>query len=695
MNHRILVIDDRHDILQAYAAVLGRIEEQGDSSLRLQELIASEASIPSSSESPFELAFADQGAEGFALVEQALAEANPFAVAFIDIRMPPGWDGMETAARIRAIDPELEIVIVTAYSDHSRREIVEAVGAPEKLLFLRKPFDPEELYQIALSLCGKWNLARRQEEMTRVLQCSEARFRNLVEATSDWVWEMNRDGVFTYCSPLSEELYGYRPEELLGRTIYSTLFDGPSATVYRAFFESCWADLRPFRNNERQCRRKDGTTVVIESSGVPVLGDGDRLVAFRGVDRDITERKWHERERRRLEEQYRQSQKMEAIGTLASGIAHDLNNMLTPILGYSEICLQQHCDDPALHKSLLIIHQSASKAADLIRQILTFCRKQPLCSQKVDLNRLIERFMKILRRLIREDIVLEFDLAPDCWGIKADVSQVEQILLNLVINARDAVAADGRIVISTRNQSVGDEEIKDIDFRGISGDFVVLAVRDNGTGMDQETASMIFNPFFTTKEVGKGTGLGLSTVYGVVNQHQGHLRLETAPGQGTTFSIYFPRCLEEGTEPLADENRELPTGRETVLIAEDDAVLRQMGSSILNTLGYHVLEAEDGRAALKLFEAGGGEVDLLLTDLVMPGLGGEELAARCRASHPGLAIIFMSGYPYDPAAHPHGGGCSSFLAKPFTASGLAIKVRQVLDGRENREDGPPPGGRSV
>ena len=683
MNRRIIVIDDSLDIWQAYTDVLGNREEYANDSGHLQELLE-EIDGQQVQDPFFELLFADQGEKGYGLVEQALGEDRPFAVAFIDIRMPPGWDGMETAAKIRAIDPELEIVIVTAYSDRSRREIVRTVGTPEKLLFLRKPFDPDELYQLALSLCGKWNLARQQTEMTKAMQSSEARFRNLVETTSDWVWEMDKDGVFTYCSPVCEDIYGYRPDELIGKSIYNTLFEEMAGVRYRRFFERFWNDRRSFKSNERQCRRKDGADVHIESSGVPVLDSSSNLVAYRGVDRDITERRRHENERRKLEEQFRQSQKMEAIGTLAGGIAHDLNNMLTPILGYTEICLLQTEDDSPLRKSLEVINQSASKAADLIRQILAFSRKQILSTQVIDLNTLVGELVKILRRLIREDIELELDLSETCWTIKADSSQVEQILINLVVNARDAVDSNGKIIISTRNESICSDEVKDIDLMPIAGDFVVLTVSDNGSGMDPETANRIFDPFYTTKDVGKGTGLGLATVYGVVNQHKARLRLETALGQGAAFSVYFPRCQEVRQHDPLHELDGAPLGSETILIAEDDAVVRQVAVSILDSLGYSVLEAIDGRSALEIFEKKDGGIALLLTDLVMPGMGGRELAERCLARVPDLPVIFMSGYPFDQALLK-GGETSSvtFLTKPFNTNALAWKVREVLDSNKS------------
>lgn len=686
MNKRILVIDDNHDIWRAYSDILCNTENEGPTGKRLHELLGNNPDILKEQDLSFDLVFADQGQKGYEAVRQAINDEEPLAVAFIDIRMPPGWDGMETAAKIRAIDPNLEIVIVTAYSDRSRRQIVNAVGSPEKLLFLRKPFDPEELYQLALSLCTKWNLARQQEQAARALQSSEARFRNLVETTSDWVWEVDAEGRFTYCSPVCQEMYGYRPEELVGKSIFSALFEENEGVQYLRFFERCAQNMQSFKGHVRQCRRKDGIIVSVESSGVPVIGSSGELEGFRGVDRDITERLRHENERRRLEEQFRQSQKMEAIGTLAGGIAHDLNNLLTPILGYTDICLVQAENDSLLRESLEIINKSACKAADLIRQILAFSRKQMLSSRVVELNGLVREFVKILRRLIREDINFELDLAEECWLTMVDIGQVEQILTNLIVNARDAVGKNGTIRVSVHNESVSGEEMEDIDFAPFEGDFVVLKVSDNGCGMDKETASRIFDPFFTTKDIGKGTGLGLATLYGIVKQHKGHLRLETAPGEGSVFSVYFPRCTDEEQKEQQEESMTLPGGYETILIAEDDAVVRQVTVSMLNNLGYRVIEAADGHTALEKFREGDEKIRLVIADLVMPGMGGKELVDKCRQYDPELKVIYMSGYPCEPSLQQAVNTKKViFLEKPFKRHVLAWKIREALNGRTDAQ----------
>ncbi len=676
-NRRILVIDDDREIWQAYRDVLAG-GDKGGLTDRIRDLLQ-EDDGRKNDDPVFELKFADQGRDGFELVRQALAGGHPFAVAFIDVRMPPGWDGMETALRIRQIDPEVEIVIVTAYSDRSRREIVKTVGTPEKLLFLRKPFDPEELYQLALCLSTKWNLARQEQASKRALKASEARFRSLVETSSDWVWEMDATGVFTYCSPICEVIYGYRPEELIGRKVDMLASDDDEAQRVQAFIARHAADPQPFEPYERRCRRKDGSEIFIETSGVPVIDDYGTVIGFRGIDRDITERRRNEEERRQLEMQLNQTQKMEAIGTLAGGIAHDLNNILTPILGYSEMSLEETTDNQVLHEQFQIIHQSATKAASLIRQILTFSRRQPLLFQPVNLNERIRESFKILRRLIPENIDLELDLAENLWLTTADANQLEQILINLLVNARDAIKDNGHVTIRTQNVSLTPDEAKDVDHQPMVGDYVVLQVEDNGCGMDEATRTRIFDPFFTTKEIGKGTGMGLATVYGIVRRHQGHVRLESQPGQGTTFSIYLRRSRQptETEQPTVAP----PTtgGTETILVAEDDDTVRTFIVTSLERLGYRVVAAATGLEAMELFTKS-DTIDLLLTDMVLPGIGGRALVDRCRETKPFLPVVYMSGYPFEDASKALlAAKNTAFLAKPFTPEVLGRNIREILD----------------
>lgn len=684
INRRILIIDDSLEIWETYRQVLCPDEGNGHSATRQLAFILETKEAASSyyNDDPgFQLSFASQGKEGLDMIRQALDDNRPYAVAFIDIRMPPGWDGMETAARIREISKDLEIVIVTAYSDRSRQEIVAAVGWPEKLLFLRKPFDPEELYQLALSLTSKWNIARREEKALQALASSEERFRNLVETTSDFVWETNVEGVFTYCSPISEDVYGYRPEELTG-TNKSVLFaDDAGSKKFIATLLACTHELRSFYNQETTCRHQDGSKLFIESSAAPAINEHGVVIGFRGIDRDVTERKHTEIAKKHIEEQYRQSQKMEAVGTLAGGIAHDLNNMLTPIMGYAEICLLKTEKSHPMHEPLTIINASAGKAADLIRQILAFSRKQTLQPQIVELNDLIKKFSKILRRLIPENIELSFKFGDAPMHLSADMSQVEQILINLVVNARDSISNHGHITIRTALKSLHDECLN-IEGGAITGDFAMLEVSDNGSGIPRELRNRIFDPFFTTKEVGKGTGMGLSTVHGIVSQHHGHIRLLSEEGKGTTFEILFPHIQVPITaqEALNATQEETVGGTETILLVEDDAMIRILIASSLKALGYSVIEAGNGTEALEKFSGKNSMVDLLLTDVVMPGMGGKILVRRCRQLRPDLAVIYMSGYPFDQSMESLvDKDAATFLGKPFAPQLLAKTIRKTLD----------------
>jgi PAS domain S-box-containing protein len=803
-NHRVLIVDDDYEIQNSYRAVLAP-QDGGStpSNVQLAKVLGNVQSSESFSTPRFELSIASQGPEGVAMVESAFEKNEPMAVAFIDIRMPPGFDGMETAARIRKIDPDIEIVIVTAYSDRSREEIVRVVGGPEKLLFLRKPFDPEELTQMALALTAKWNLshqaAEQQNELQTVLMTtpaaifsvdqnqriiswnpaaeqitgysaaqvlgkpclfrriaeqkwcascifkdetpagrnqevqivdrtgtprtllknatcikdrhgsivrlvesfwditarkaveaaleeSESRFRALVETTSDWVWECDAQGRFIYCSPLCKTIYGYNAHELMGRSLFELLTLPEEIAEKQALFEQCVENKRGFHNMEHCSLTKEGQSIQIESSGMPVTDSSGNVTGFRGIDRDITKRKIREKERRELEAQYRQSQKLEALGTLAGGIAHDLNNVLTPILGCAQISRLKLGSDNAIHSNLKTIEESVERAADLIHQILAFSRKQVMSTKPLDLTLLIKSFAAMLRRLIREDIQLTFELEKDLWLIEADKNQMEQILINLVVNARDAVEEGGEMVINTANQVITKHDSVQVDHQLVPGPYVVMSVRDNGQGMDAETLGRIYDPFFTTKEVGKGTGLGLSTVYGIVKQHGGEILVDTSPGKGTRFDIYFKKTEQSVETGEETEFQEVSGGKETILLVEDNAEVRNMAKSSLSHYGYRVLEAVNGIEAHKLFKELDGCIDLVFTDVVMPGMGGQSLAETLRNHKPDLPVLFMSGHPFEvntkALAGIHG---NEFIQKPFKPVDMAHAVRRIIDGAKNRE----------
>jgi CheY-like chemotaxis protein len=379
-----------------------------------------------------------------------------------------------------------------------------------------------------------------------------------------------------------------------------------------------------------------------------------------------------------------QAQKMEAVGRLAGGMAHDFNNLLTVIRGYSELLLGRLGPTDAMRKDMEEVKKAADRASGLTRQLLVFSRRQFIAAKVLDLNALVANMDGMLRRLIGEDIVdLNTELDASIGAIKADPGQVEQVIMNLVVNARDAMPKGGRLTIETRNVTIGKEASLDAVVGVAPGSYVMLAVRDNGQGMDAETQSHLFEPFFTTKEKGKGTGLGLSTVYGIiVKQSGGGISVESAPGRGTTFKIYFPRVEQEvpGTvvgAAVIDPAR----GRETILLVEDEPAVRGLVRETLRLQGYTVLEARHGIEALLTSAGYGGTIHLLLTDVVMPQMSGPEVAEKILTIRPEIKVLYMSGYPDHPVFDQGGvSRQSGFLQKPFSPPALAQKVREVLDG---------------
>ncbi|MGH7731388.1 MAG: PAS domain S-box protein, partial [Candidatus Eiseniibacteriota bacterium] len=429
---------------------------------------------------------------------------------------------------------------------------------------------------------------------------------------------------------------------------------------------------------------KDGR--VFERYSMPQRIDG-RSVGRVWSFRDVTARRQAEAALRDSEEQLRQSQKMDAIGRLAGGVAHDFNNLLTVILGYAEQMLERHEAVGRERRAAEEIQNAAERAAALTRQLLAFSRKQILEARSLDLNRTAAGTAELLRRLIGEDIELSVKLDPALGRVLADEHQMQQVILNLAINARDAMPGGGRLTIATSNAEIDDGHAAQ-HLPLPPGRYVTLLVCDTGIGMDAETRARVFEPFFTTKELGKGTGLGLATVYGIVHQTGGHIWVDSEPGHGTVFRAYLPRHDEGASAgardaaPAAAER--LPVGCETVLLVEDEAMVQELMRGTLERQGYRVLSAGSGEDALAVASAHRGPLDLLVTDVVMPGMRGTDLAQRLVPSHPRLRVLFMSGYA-DDAALRHGvrEGQAAFLQKPFTRAGLVLKVREVLDARQS------------
>jgi signal transduction histidine kinase/CheY-like chemotaxis protein len=417
----------------------------------------------------------------------------------------------------------------------------------------------------------------------------------------------------------------------------------------------------------------------LEIKALPRSAPDGRPVGIIHIVRDITARKAAEDNQKELQTQLLQAQKMESIGALAGGVAHDFNNILTAILGYSELILLKLPEGHALRKEIGIIHEAGEKAASLTRQLLAFSRKQVLEMKVVSLNAVVDNLAKILRRLLREDMTLEVKTKSPLKNILADADQIGQVLMNLVVNARDALGPGGKIIVSTRDL----DPVTDLHFIPAGGSpesYILLSISDNGAGMPPEIQERIFEPFFTTKGLGKGTGLGLATAYGIVRQHNGIIRVQSAPGKGSTFNVLLPITSETAVASKTFGPEKIPVGTETLLVADDDAAIRQVILATFQPLGYRVITAVSGEDALIQSQANQQAIDLLLTDVVMTGINGKELADRLCRQRPGLKVLFMSGYMDETVKEQ---GLSSaggdFLQKPVSPHQLAMKVREILD----------------
>ncbi|HZZ82572.1 MAG TPA: response regulator [Gemmataceae bacterium] len=470
----------------------------------------------------------------------------------------------------------------------------------------------------------------------------------------------------------AERIFGYTREEMLGT--------GPpyEALVPRSFLQHGEIILSRIRSGDMQAHSinenltKGGRTITCEWFNTPLLGDDGQFAGFICLAQDITERK-------SLEAQFQQAQKMEAVGQLAGGVAHDFNNLLTVIMGFSEILLAKVGPHDPMRESLKTINQAGERAASLTRQLLAFSRKTVLEPRVLDLNEMVRETEKFLRRLIGEDIMLTAILDPTISRVKVDPGQLGQVLMNLAVNARDAMPRGGKLTVETCSVEL-DQEYARLHAEVKPGRYVMLSMADTGSGMTPEVRARIFEPFFTTKGVGKGTGLGLAVVQGIVKQSEGHVQVYSEPDIGTTFKIYFPAVEEQGAAPKATDVGNSGHGTETVLLVEDEDSVRELAALVLQTHGYSVLAARNGKEALRLVEKGSSGVDLLVTDVVMPEMSGPELADSLKPRFPQIKVLFSSGYT-DDAVVRHGllQEKVAFVQKPFTPVALVKKVRQVLD----------------
>jgi PAS domain S-box-containing protein len=520
---------------------------------------------------------------------------------------------------------------------------------------------------------------------------AEDELNRFFDLVPDMVAIASRDGVFKRVNRAWEDVLGFTREELLSVPIIELIHPDDRAAALAAVATRSAEGAIPAITSRGRC--KDGSYRWLEWRATPAA-DGSLLFA---AVRDVTERRLAEEARERLEGQLRHAQKMESVGRLAGGIAHDFNNMLAVILGHSEITMRQMDAAQPMHNSLVEIHSAAKRSADLTRQLLAFARKQTVMPKVMDLNAEVTHSLKMLKRLIREDIALTWQPAPTVWAVSMDPSQLDQALANLCVNASDAIAGigagnasrhstSGEVTITTANQTL-DAAFCAAHADAVRGDYVRLAVSDTGCGMTADVIAHLFEPFFTTKPTGEGTGLGLATVYGAIRQNNGFLAVSSVPGEGSTVEIYLPRHVVATVKGSpADASAPTARGTETVLVVEDEPSVLALTKLTLEDLGYTVLNASGSRDALRLSEAHDGKIHLLLTDVIMPEMSGMELAATLMAARPDIRYLFMSGYTAEVVSAqgiPMDG--AHFIAKPFVLTTLAERVRAILDEVEPAE----------
>ncbi|MBW3554413.1 MAG: PAS domain S-box protein [Gemmatimonadetes bacterium] len=523
-----------------------------------------------------------------------------------------------------------------------------------------------------------WDTLGQLRDTEAKLSETRGRLHALIDASPLPITAGDHEGRITLWNQAAERVFGWKEREVLGRR-YPAVPEPESAA---------WTEMRGrvlqgevIMGVEGRRQTKDGGMLHVSVSAAPVRDRRGRIEGTMAVIADVTQKKEREQERFRLEEQLRQAQKMEAVGRLAGGIAHDFNNLLTAIKGHAELLIAGPVTEEQLRDDLEEIGRSADRAAALTRQLLAFSRQSMVEPRPVDLNTLVGGMERLLRRVVGETVALEMDLHPGLGTVLADPGQMEQVLMNLVVNARDAMPGGGRLVIRTSDAVITEAEASAYSYRVVPGEYVLLTVSDTGSGMDPATAAQIFEPFFTTKPVGVGTGLGLSTVYGIIKQARGYIWVDTDLGVGTTFMVYLPRSNREADTVAPRRRVAAPSadGTETVLVAEDEEAVLGLARKVLERRGYHVLTASRGQEAVRIAREYAADIHILFCDAVMPDLTGGEVIERVKELRPGIRVLMTSGYAEQMIAHQGvAENGEAFLAKPYTPAELSCRVREVL-----------------
>jgi two-component system cell cycle sensor histidine kinase/response regulator CckA len=562
-------------------------------------------------------------------------KSESFDVILLDLSLPDA-DGLDTLIRAHAGAPKIPIVVLTGHDDEALALRAVRVGAQDYLVKGRVDGD---------LLVRSIRYAAERGRTVEALERREEHYRSLIENSMDLISILNLDGTIRYVSPSHLRMLGYPLEELVGKNVLSFIHPQDKERVRTAL-----ASGNQGRPIECRVHHADGSWRVLES----IARDLSHVAGVNGMvvnARDITERK-------HLEEQLHHSQRLEAVGRLAGGVAHDFNNLLMVITGYSHMLLDaMHPSDPA-RQDLEQVVKASERATDLTRQLLAFSRRQGVRPSLVNLNTLVEDMERMLRRVLGEDIELVVRLAPELKTVRADAGQIEQVILNMAVNARDAMASGGRLTIETQNSGQPARER------------VAVAITDTGIGMESQVLARVFEPFFTTKE--HGTGLGLATSYGIIKENGGDLRVDSAPGRGSTFVIELPvnAHAEEAESPA---EKRAPRGSETILLVEDEDPVRRVVETMLKRYGYHVIASASSADAIARADQHPGLIHLLITDIMMPGMSGRKMAECLTARRPGMKVLYVSGYG-DAKAESD----THFLQKPFSTEELATKIRELL-----------------
>ncbi len=717
-NNRILVVDDNPSIHDDIRKILCGSDRDDRALLDAKALLFEEPS-EEVEEMVFEVDSALQGQDGLAKVAEASSAGRSYAVAFVDVRMPPGWDGVETVTRIWQQFPDLQVVIMTAYADYSWAEMIKQLGRSDKLVILKKPFDTIEVLQLADALTHKWMLNQEVKhrllnldvlvnertaelrdaneklkaeiaermQIERSLRLSEERFSKAFKASPiPLAIQSLLQEKFLDINEGFQELTGYARADLIGSSPDELRLwgdEGGGKAILKILHEQM--SVRhlacSLRTKQGELRHILISVELFELDGQPFLLN---------IAQDISEQM-------RLEQQLRQAQKMEAVGQLAAGVAHDFNNILTVVQGYTGLLYDRQPPGSPDAKALRTIAGAADRATKLVRQLLTFSRKQFMQVQPMLIGDTLSGMADMLPRLVGENISVQVIVAPDLPLINADAGMVEQLIMNLAVNARDAMLSSGTLTIRADAVDISPAALrKNPEAR--PGRFVCISVADTGCGIAPDVLPRIFEPFFTTKGIGKGTGLGLATVYGIVKQHNGWIEVDSEVGKGCRFQAFIP-----ADRPVPDTRQTLqPTtllvgGNETVLVVEDEQDVRDFVAEILKVHGYTVYTSVSGIEAFQQWGHRCRELDLLLTDLVMPGgVSGRELAERLVLANADLKVIFTSGYSPGMAGKDLAllDG-SNFLPKPHGPSRLLKMVRECLDrkhtqtGKSTKVSSPP------